>query len=105
MTVDCIVISPTDRHAAVIGHLYAAMLTLDGRTADAEASGLHANRITEFHAEAGIQTAGLRAASLAVALLAETVGAVITIDQVPLLPLAMGHYEHRVSVREKRAAA
>ena len=31
-------------------------------------------------------------------------GLVVTAEQVPLLPLAMGHYETRVSVRAKRGA-
>ncbi|XVJ69924.1 MAG: hypothetical protein HEQ39_09885 [Rhizobacter sp.] len=31
-------------------------------------------------------------------------GMVVTVEQVPLTPLAMGHYETRVTVRKARAA-
>lgn len=55
------------------------------------------------HADWGLQHA-LHTAHKLVAV-AERAGLVVTIEQTPLRPLAMGHYAHTVSVRRARSRA
>lgn len=74
-----------DRHAAALVNLWAAM------------------RMGEEGPESSKATEALCVAN-ALAVLAELSGVVVTIDQKPLQPLAMGNYVHDVQVRMKRSA-
>lgn len=48
---------------------------------------------------------GLHALAASLISRAAEMGFVVSIDQVPKLPLAMGHYEHRVEIRPARIRA
>lgn len=97
-----------DKHAAALVNLWAAMRMLDGeRPAKCEEATNCANDMMAFHQalKPGLTPAGMLTLAEGLAALADMVGAVVTIEQVPLDPLAMGNYVHRVSVRQRREPA
>lgn len=101
------ILSADDPDAAVCVRLWACLKRLrpggqnDEKIVFAEAK---ADEMVKWLVEhLGREPAGMRNASAALGVLAELVGAVVTIEQEPLLPLAAGHYRHRVTVRQKRS--
>lgn len=97
-----------DRHAAALVMLWLCMRRIDGPTsalkiaeAEACAEAMTAWRATLGHDDVG----GIVALAQGLTVLAELVGAVITMEQQPLLPLAMGHYSPITTVRLKRVPA
>ena len=94
-----------DPHAAVLVNLWAAMRRLDGTTAPekiAEAERCANDMVAWLALNRDVDPAGVQTAARALAVLAELVGAVVTIGQEPLEPLAMGNYRHTVDVRPRR---
>lgn len=98
-----------DPHAAVLVNLWAVMRRIEGDPDDMakiESAEALANEMalwtTTRCSRDPVGAAGL---AVAVAVFAEMVGAVITMTQQSLEPLAMGNYRHTVSVRAKREAA
>lgn len=98
-----------DPHAAVLVNLWAAMRRLNKNPDDADKiaeAEKCANQMVSYFMEKKTEIpGGITAVARGVAVLAELVGAVVTIEQHPLKPLAMGHYTHTIAVREKRPAA
>lgn len=96
-----------DRHAAALVNLWAAMRmgeegpeSLKAREAMLCADQMVAWRVQNRPDEP--DPSGMRALANALAVLAEMSGAVVRIDQAPLLPLAMGNYVHKVEVWPRR---
>lgn len=98
-----------DKHAAILVNLWAAMRRIDGDPSDAEkieGADKRANEMVGWLiANRTLEPVGIAGAAYALAVLAEMCGAVVTIGQEPLQPLAMGNYRHTVSVRPKRERA
>lgn len=96
-----------DRDAAVTILFWAALRRLRNDPADAEriaeAEQCATEMIRWLVEHKGREPSGMLAASHALAVMAELNGAVVTVDQEPLLPLAAGNYRHRVSVRHRRS--
>jgi hypothetical protein len=94
-----------DKNAAALVMLWAAMRRLDLDDADfpkIEEAERCAEAMMAFCKK---NLAGVSGLAQGLAVLAGYVGAVVTIEQEPLLPLAMGSYRHVVKVRPKRAPA
>lgn len=99
-----------DRHASALVNLWACMRLAANGVNDPKmeeaaqcANAMVAWRMARFPAKSDLS--GIRSLANALALLAESCGAVVTIEQRSLQPLAMGHYEHVVTVRPKRERA
>ena len=96
-----------DRHAAALVHLWAAMrMGVEGpESLKARDASVCANMMVMWRLQNrpdAPDLSGIRALANALAVLAEQTGVVVTIDQKPLQPLAMGNYVHDVQVRLKR---
>lgn len=93
-----------DRHAAVLVNLWSLLTAAEGNLEDSGAAAYTANEMVEHlqRTQPGVIPTGVRGAIEALVLLAQEAGCVVTVDQVPLQPLAMGHYQHRVAVRPAR---
>lgn len=97
-----------DPDASALVLLWAAMRRL--RAAErgdlekiVEAEGCAESMIQWLVEHKGREPSGIATLSRALAVMAELNGAVVTIDQEPLQPLAMVHFRHRVEVRAKRS--
>jgi hypothetical protein len=92
-----------DRHAGAVVALLAAMRRFDGADPLTVVQTEQLScAMSDYCFANDIEPAGVATLSYALALLAEAVGAVVTITQRPLEPLAMGNYVHDVSVRPRR---
>lgn len=96
-----------DRHAAALANLWAAMrMGEEGpESGKAQEAMLCANEMLAWRLRNrpdASDPSGIRTLANALAVLAELSGVVVTIDQKPLQPLAMGNYVHDVQVRLKR---
>lgn len=97
-----------DPHAAVLVNLWAAMRRMDPNA--------NPDKIMEAEKNANEMVAwlqmkrpdaevhGVQALAAGLCVLAEMVGAVVTISQEPLEPLTMGNHRHALSVRPTKAA-
>lgn len=97
-----------DKHAAVLVNLWAYMRHADGETPEKVTEAVMcADAMVDYRArlKPGEIPAGVKTAIEALVRLAEACGVVVTVEQVPLQPLAMGHYEHRVHCRPARESA
>lgn len=97
-----------DKHAPLLVHLWALMRHADGEDAEKIAEAIRVgNDMVGYRLlrKPDEIPAGVRAGINALVQLAVELGAVVTVDQVPLQPLAMGNYEHRVHVRPARESA
>lgn len=97
-----------DRHAAVLTNLWALMRAAEGEDpAKVREAGECANDMVAYlnHVKPHVTPAGVRAALDAVIQLAQDCGVVVTVEQIPLKPLAMGHYQHGVTLRAARTPA
>ena len=97
-----------DRHAAVLVHLWAVMRHAAGEDLAKVHEAINcANSMVDYRSrlKPGEVPAGIAAAANAVVQLAVEAGCVITVDHVPLQPLAMGNYQHRVHIRPARESA
>lgn len=97
-----------DKHAPLLVNLWAIMRVADGEDqAKAFEAAQCANAMVEYRAalKPGEIPAGIAAGLQALVRLAVEIGVVVTVDQVPLEPLSMGHYQHRVHVRPARETA
>ena len=99
-----------DRHAAALVNLWAAMRMGEEGPESAKAleALMLANEMLAWRLRNrpdALDPSGIRTLANALAVLAEFSGVVVTIDQKPLQPLAMGNYVHDVQVRMKRSAA
>ncbi len=98
-----------DPCAAVLVNLWAVMRRIEADPTDevkiAEAEGIANDMAMWVQFHRGRDPVGAAGLAVATAAFAEMVGAVITMTQEPLEPLAMGHYRHTVTVRAKREAA
>ena len=97
-----------DPNAAVLVNLWAAMQRMkpDSDVQKILEAEQCANNMVGYFTSKNpdAEFAGMRTATAALCVLAEMTGSVVTIDQEPLEPLAMGHYRHRMSVREHKRA-
>ena len=94
-----------DKHAPLLVNLWATLRRLEGEDpAKVDEAVKCANDMVTWlgQVKPGTVPAGMRGGARALAMLADEVGAVVTIDQVPLPPLAMGHYRHVATVRARR---
>lgn len=100
-------IHASDQNAAALVNLWAAMERMRGADAAASpeeitAAEALANDMVRWRGAVGLcEPAGIRTLAEGLALLAELCGAVVTVTQQPLQPLAQGNYVHAVSVRLK----
>jgi hypothetical protein len=96
-----------DRHAAVLVNLWAYMRKAAGES-PAKVAEAHdtANAMVEYRnrLKPGEIPAGVRAAIEALVALAQDVGCVVTVDRVPVAPLTMTEFQHRVQVRSASRA-
>lgn len=97
-----------DKHAPLLVHLWAILRAADNEDAEKVAEAARCgNDMVDYRSRLKPLEipAGVAAGVNAVVRLAVEVGAVVTVEQVPLHPLAMGHYQHRVHVRPARESA
>lgn len=97
-----------DRHAAALVNLWAAMRMGEEGPESAKAleALMLANEMLAWRLRNrpdALDPSGIRTLA-GLSVLAEFSGVVVTIDQKPLQPLAMGNYVHDVQVRVKRSA-
>lgn len=97
-----------DKHAPLLVNLWAYMRNADGEApAKVGEACLCADSMVMYRAHRKPQEtpAGIRTALEALVAMAQDCGVVVTVEQVPLQPLAMGHYAHRVHCRPARESA
>lgn len=94
-----------DRHAALLVNLWAFLRNAEGEDPSKVTEAfMCADAMVNYRAQLkpGEIPAGIRSGVEALVALAQSIGTVVTVDQVPLQPLAMGNYQHRVHVRFAR---